>query len=158
MEGLDPEKLSVEFRSGATPAEPVIGRKYTLTHSDETAELYLTIGLDYAVDQINWMRDEVLAEWVLDKGNIFLQVYVYVSGSYGSSVAEIRDKISAVKCRWRWKRSDTGIVIFLRRTLSWITLRSGSISVPKTRIITALNIGEHLQIMRDGQVNEKVNR
>lgn len=93
MERLDPEKLSVEFRSGATLAEPVIGRKYTLTHSDETAELYLTIGLDYAVDQINWMRDEVLAEWVLDKRNIFLQVYVYVSGSYGSSVAEIRDKI-----------------------------------------------------------------
>ncbi|MDF3001759.1 MAG: hypothetical protein K0Q48_1878 [Bacillota bacterium] len=93
MDRLDPDKLSVEFRPGVTPEAPMIGRKYTLTHSDETGELYLTIGLDYAVDQINWMRDEVLAEWVLHEETPFLQAYVNVDGSNGSFVSEIRDKI-----------------------------------------------------------------
>ena len=56
MERLNPEKLYVEFRSGVTPTEPIIGRKYTLTHSDATAELFLTIGIEYAYDQITSME------------------------------------------------------------------------------------------------------
>lgn len=63
MGKLNPEKLFVEYRPGVTATEPVMGRKYTLTHSDETADLFLTIGLEYAYDKINKMRDEVLAEW-----------------------------------------------------------------------------------------------
>jgi hypothetical protein len=39
MEKLDPEKLYVEFRPGVTPTEPIIPRRYTLTHSDVTAEV-----------------------------------------------------------------------------------------------------------------------
>ncbi|MDF2790251.1 MAG: hypothetical protein K0S80_3350 [Neobacillus sp.] len=39
-----PEKISVEYRDGVTIAEPVIPRYYTLTHSDVTGELFLTIG------------------------------------------------------------------------------------------------------------------
>ncbi len=66
MEKLNPEKLYVEFRDGVTATDPVIGRKYTLTHSDVTADLFLTIGLEFAFDQINRMRDEVLAEWKED--------------------------------------------------------------------------------------------
>ena len=50
MERLDPEKLYVVFRPGVTMTEPVLGRKYTLTHSDITAELFLTIGLQFAYD------------------------------------------------------------------------------------------------------------
>ena len=43
-------------------------RKYTLTHSDFTGDLFLTIDKDYdKVALSNWytkfMRDEVLAEW-----------------------------------------------------------------------------------------------
>jgi hypothetical protein len=60
MSKLNPEKLSVEFRQGVTPTEPIIPRRYTLTHSDITAELFLTIGSYYAYDKITAMRDEVL--------------------------------------------------------------------------------------------------
>jgi hypothetical protein len=62
---FDPEKLYVEFRSGATRTEPILGRKYTLTHSDISAELFLTVGLDFAYDKITSKRDELLAEWLL---------------------------------------------------------------------------------------------
>lgn len=92
MERLNPEKLYVEFRSGVTPTEPIIGRKYTLTHSDATAELFLTIDIEYAYDQITSMRDEVLAEWRIYNGNLFLYVYVYV-GNYGSAINAIRNTI-----------------------------------------------------------------
>lgn len=40
MSKLNPEKLSVEFRDGVTGTEPILGRRYTLTHSDITAELF----------------------------------------------------------------------------------------------------------------------
>ncbi|GIM30275.1 hypothetical protein CPJCM30710_29410 [Clostridium polyendosporum] len=86
MERLNPEKLYVEFRPGVTPTEPIIERKYTLTHSDITAELFLTIGLEYAYDKINKMRDEVLAEWRTYDGYLFLYVYVYVDGQFGPAI------------------------------------------------------------------------
>lgn len=42
-------------------------RKYTLTHSDETAELFLSIGNKYDLDKINYsVRDEVLGSWEKD--------------------------------------------------------------------------------------------
>lgn len=92
MERLNPEKLYVKYRSGATTTEPVIGRKYTLTHSDTTGDLFLTIGLAYAYDEINNMRDEVLAEWQIYEGEPLLYVYVYV-GEFGPEVTAIRDTI-----------------------------------------------------------------
>ncbi|WP_368505003.1 staygreen family protein [Alkalihalophilus sp. As8PL] len=92
MGRLDPEKLFVEYREGVTVTEPVIPRRYTLTHSDLTAELFLTIGSEYAYDQINTMRDEVLAEWRMQNGSYFLYVYVYV-GDYGPVTTVIRDEI-----------------------------------------------------------------
>lgn len=92
MERLNPEKLYVTYGVGVTTTEPVIGRKYTLTHSDITANLFLTIGLEYAYDKINKMRDEVLAEWQTYEGNAFLYVYVYV-GQYGPEITAIRDTI-----------------------------------------------------------------
>ncbi|TMW71207.1 staygreen family protein [Alteribacter natronophilus] len=92
MGRLDPEKLYVEFRSGVTTAEPVLGRKYTLTHSDLTAELFLTIGLKFAYDQITSMRDEVLAEWRMSSSGLFLYVYVYV-GNFGPAVNAVRNAV-----------------------------------------------------------------
>jgi hypothetical protein len=50
--------------------QPIQGRKYTLTHSDITGELFLDIGTNYNYKAINWdMRDEVLAEWQIDQLN-----------------------------------------------------------------------------------------
>lgn len=92
MGRLNPEKLYVEFRPGVTTTEPILGRKYTLTHSDITAELFLTIGLQFAYDKITSMRDEVLAGWRNSKYGLFLYVYVYV-GDYGPAVNGIRNTI-----------------------------------------------------------------
>jgi len=92
MRRLNPEKLSVEFRNGVTPTEPIVGRRYTLTHSDITAELFLTIGLEYAYDKITKMRDEVLGGWRTHNGYIYLHVYVYV-GNYGPIMNQIRNAI-----------------------------------------------------------------
>ena len=92
MERLNPEKLYVKYGPGTTATEPIIGRKYTLTHSDITADLFLTIGLTYAYDEINKMRDEVLAEWQTYEGNPLLYVSVYV-GQFGPVITAIRDTI-----------------------------------------------------------------
>lgn len=73
--------------------EPVIGRKYTLTHSDITGDLFLTIGQQFAYDKINPMRDEVLAEWRTYNGYPFLYVYVYVDGQFGPGISAVRNAI-----------------------------------------------------------------
>jgi hypothetical protein len=93
MSKLNPEKLSVEFREGVTETEPVIPRRYTLTHSDITAELFLTIGLTFAYDKLNEMRDEVLGEWVDQENGIFYYVYLYVDGNFGAEISAIRNMI-----------------------------------------------------------------
>ncbi|TDL30592.1 hypothetical protein E2R51_17490 [Jeotgalibacillus sp. S-D1] len=93
MKKLDPSKLFVEFRPGVMQTEPIIGRKYTLTHSDVTANLFLTIGLEYAADKITAMRDEVLAEWRIHNSQCYLWVYVYVGGQNESSALGVRNAI-----------------------------------------------------------------
>ncbi|MTI70696.1 MAG: hypothetical protein FH751_10650 [Firmicutes bacterium] len=80
MNRLNPDKLFVEYRPYVTETEPIIPRRYTLTHSDITADLFLTIGTYYAFDKINEMRDEVLAEWRIINGKYTLYGYVYVGG------------------------------------------------------------------------------
>ena len=93
MKRLNPDKLNVEFRPGVTMTEPLAGRRYTLTHSDITAELFLTIGPQFAYDKVNSMRDEVLAVWRSNGGKPFLYVYVYVDGQFGSAVSAVRNAI-----------------------------------------------------------------
>lgn len=85
MGRLEPNKLHVEFGPGTEPDGPVSPRRYTLTHSDMTGDLYLTVAADYNQDQIaglytRLMRDEVLAEWRDDGEGITLHVYCHVSG------------------------------------------------------------------------------
>lgn len=93
MSRLDPNRLSVEYRSGVTDTEPIIPRRYTLTHSDIGAELFLTIGFSYAFDKINELRDEVLGEWY-EKGDGYIyQAYVYVNGELESDETQIRNRI-----------------------------------------------------------------
>jgi hypothetical protein len=93
MSRLNPEKLSVEFREGVTTTEPIIPRRYTLTHSDITAELFLTIGLRYAYDKTNAMRDEVLGEWIKKGESYLYYVYLYVDGQFGPGIAAIRNYV-----------------------------------------------------------------
>ncbi len=85
MSQLDPKKLHVNLRRGATPPGLYGPRRYTLTHSDTTGDLFLTIGLNYDYRQISGiytrlMRDEVLAEWKEDANGPALHVNCHVSG------------------------------------------------------------------------------
>ena len=93
MSKLNPDKLSVEFRHGVTKTEPIIPRRYTLTHSDITAELFLTIGPEYAKDKITAMRDEVLGEWVKEEDGYFYSIYLHVDGQLGFGTTAIRNYV-----------------------------------------------------------------
>jgi hypothetical protein len=91
---LDPQKLYVEFLPGVTPTEPVMERKYTLTHSDATGQLFLTVGLTYAEDKITAMRDEVLGRWKIFYNQYSCYIYLHVDGeSGGVETTAVRDRI-----------------------------------------------------------------
>ena len=83
MNKFNPEKLSVQYRNGVTSLQPVIPRRCTLSHSDDTGDLFLTIGSEYAWDKVNpQMRDEVLAEWCMYGSHLYF-VYLYIDqGEY----------------------------------------------------------------------------
>ncbi|MFF5996090.1 staygreen family protein [Lysinibacillus sp. KU-BSD001] len=92
MSKFNPEKLSVEYKHGVTATEPVIPRRYTLTHSDVTGDLFLTMGTHYAWDKIDpTMRDEVLGEWKTNGGFLYYCVYVYIDqGEHDQNTAAKR--------------------------------------------------------------------
>jgi hypothetical protein len=98
MRRLNPEKLRVKFLSGAKPESPIVPRRYTLTHSDLTGNLFLSIGCDYNLRQISgwyskFMRDEVLAEWKFKRDEYSLHVHLHVSGGFVFGRASWRDAI-----------------------------------------------------------------
>ncbi|MDF2486171.1 MAG: hypothetical protein K0R46_2339 [Herbinix sp.] len=93
MSRLNQDKLSVEFRDGVTVTEPITFRRYTLTHSDLTAELFLTIGLRYAFDKINTMRDEVLGEWIKSHDGYLYHLYLNIDGQFDTESAQVRNYI-----------------------------------------------------------------
>lgn len=93
MNILDPEKLHVEIRNDVTDTEPVFGRKYTLTHSDQTAELFLTISMQFAYEKVTVIRDELLAEWTLTNGIPYLYVHIYLNGMLNPDALVMRDEI-----------------------------------------------------------------
>jgi hypothetical protein len=85
MRELNPAKLHVTFREGTSLRDPHLPRRYTLTHSDSTGDLFLTIGPDYDRRQISGfytrlMRDEILAELKTDGQEKSLNIYCHVSG------------------------------------------------------------------------------
>ena len=84
MSQLDPSKLSIQYTDSVDPDQFSIPRVYTLTHSDFTGDLYLTIGRRVEAKQISglytrFMRDEVWAEWISDPEPL-LRVHCHVSG------------------------------------------------------------------------------
>jgi hypothetical protein len=85
MQHLNPRKLHVTYLAGATPDDLIVPRRYTLTHSDVTGKLFLSVGSEYDTKQISklytrLMRDEVLAEFVNDGGSFELRVHCHISG------------------------------------------------------------------------------
>jgi len=98
MSRLDPAKLHVQLAAGVTPEGPLAPRRYTLTHSDATGDLFLTIACEVDRKQISgWytrlMRDEVLAEWQDSEEGPVLQVSCHVSGGLVFGTAGMRYRI-----------------------------------------------------------------
>ena len=98
MTRLRTEQLHVSLAEGMALDGPVVPRRYTLTHSDATGDLFLTIAPDYDQKQISGvytrlMRDEVLAEWVQESDGPILRVHCHVSGGIVLGTAGWRDDI-----------------------------------------------------------------
>jgi len=98
MERLNPDKLHVSYLAGTTPESLVLPRRYTLTHSDITGQLFLSIGNEYNTKQISrlytrLMRDEVLAEFASEEDSLALRVYCHVSGGFVFGTAKLRYSI-----------------------------------------------------------------
>lgn len=97
MSDFNPHKLNVRFVEGLKAPASFLPRCYTLTHSDRTGELFLTIAPNYDQDQISgWytklMRDEVLGEWQTgDPPNLHL--HCHVSGGFILGPAKWRASI-----------------------------------------------------------------
>jgi hypothetical protein len=107
MQRLDPKKLHITHLAGATPEKLVLPRRYTLTHSDITGDLFLSIGSEYDKEQISklytrLMRDEVLAELSDDDDSLAFKVYCHVSGGF---------VIGTAKWRYNILRSELPLVL-----------------------------------------------
>ena len=92
MSRLNPAKLHVQFAAGSMPGGTLTPRRYTLTHSDSTGDLFLTIGTEVDQEKVSgWytrlMRDEVVAEWQENDEGPALHVDCHVSGGlvFGSA-------------------------------------------------------------------------
>ena len=97
MSQLDPGKLQVNIDKNLNDREVLLPRRYTLTHSDVTGDLFLTIGRIYDEKAISgWytqvMRDEVLGEW-LNEGSLGLHIHLHVSGGLTFGPAKWRESI-----------------------------------------------------------------
>jgi hypothetical protein len=98
MSRLDPDKLHTTFLHGMEPDQFRFPRRYTLTHSDRTGDVFLSVGKDYSYKQISgllarFMRDEVLSEWKGDYIRPSLHVCVHVSGGLAFGPAGWREKL-----------------------------------------------------------------
>jgi hypothetical protein len=95
---FDSNKLHVRFMAGATENGCELARCYTLTHSDVTGDLFLTIGSCYDSKCVSkrytrFMRDEVLAELRKGSETLSLNLHYHVSGGLVFGNASLRNRI-----------------------------------------------------------------
>ena len=94
LSDFNKEKLNVVFATDIDKSGPIIPRRYTLTHSDETGELFLSIGKYYDYSKVNESRDEVLGCWNCDENNLYyLRFEVLLDACGGEEKLAIRNKI-----------------------------------------------------------------
>ena len=96
MSRLDINKLHVNNLVDNTDLG--IPRRYTLTHSDISGDLFLSIDKEYDKRALsNWytrfMRDEVLAEWQEKGDDQYLLIYCHVCGGICFGWAGLRNQI-----------------------------------------------------------------
>jgi hypothetical protein len=143
MSRLDPRKLHVQFAAGVAAEGPLTPRRYTLTHSDSTGDLFLTIAPEADQKQISgWytrlMRDEVVAEWQEGEEGAALHVFCHVSGglvfgSAGMRYGIFRREMPLVLEAFRF--GDSGLFEArpeLDQTSIWIHFRSADRRYDKT--------------------------
>jgi hypothetical protein len=98
MPSLKAEKIHVTYLPGVSKFYPLTPRYYTLTHSDRTGDLFLSIGTSYDVEKLSdlytrFMRDEVLAELKSEDGGLWLNLHYHVCGGFVFGWAKLRYKI-----------------------------------------------------------------
>lgn len=93
MTKFQPNKLNVSYKDEIGANNFLLPRKYTLTHSDESGELFLSIGKNYDLDQINYnVRDEVLGSWEKDD-KVYLLITLEIDNGEEIGNTVNRDKI-----------------------------------------------------------------
>ena len=97
MSEFNPEKLHVQSNFQENIEKSVFPRKYTLTHSDITGDLFLSIGPEYDHKKLKnlysrLLRDEVLGEWQ-NKDRARLDIHCHCSGGIVLGSAKWRDSI-----------------------------------------------------------------
>lgn len=93
MRELNSQKVFVQYRDKITPYGPIMNRKYTITHSDTTAELFVFVAEEYAEDQITKIRDEVRLQWERKDKGVALVGSVLVDGKGVKGLPVIRNRI-----------------------------------------------------------------
>lgn len=88
---FDPGNLAVTYIAPITPFRPLEGRKYTLSHSDVTGKLFLTIGPEFSYSKTNSTKDEVYAQWTQSMGEYSMYGRVHVSsGEFDEQHSRVR--------------------------------------------------------------------
>lgn len=93
MRELIPQKVFVQYRDSINPYEPIVNRKYTITHSDITAELFVFIATNYADDQVTSMHDDVKIGWEQTEKRLLLIGSVLIDGVGVLGNPEVRNRI-----------------------------------------------------------------
>lgn len=83
------EKLNIIFKNSYNKNGTFENRRYSLSHSDDTGDLFLTIGNQFYYND----NQTVLAELLKVANGYYLQVYVYLDGNNGIADTVKRDKI-----------------------------------------------------------------
>ena len=94
MKRIDTNKVVTEYRDQVTQTMPIYNRKYTMTHSDDTATMFVTIGTQVAQDKIESMRDEVMLTILYYNGQLqFFGTVLIDDPPSGGLGAEKRNEI-----------------------------------------------------------------
>lgn len=83
-------QVITELRSPVTPLTPLNRRKYMMTHSDTTGDLFVTIGTVYAEDKVGELRDEVRLAWTPLEDTYILYGEVLIDGPGISGASQVR--------------------------------------------------------------------
>jgi hypothetical protein len=90
---FNPLNVFLQYRDKIKTTDPVAGRKYTITQSDNSDDLFVIIAEEYADDRINHMRNEVKIEWQRRKREYILSGSVLIDINQSEVNSKIRNEI-----------------------------------------------------------------